>query len=296
MSGKLFRGTFTAIVTPFKSDLTIDFEAFGKHLDHQIANGINGIVVCGSTGESATLSTKEKVALFTYALERVNKRVPIIAGTGSNNTQASIDLTLVAKELGADASLLVAPYYNKPSQEGLYNHYKLISEAVDMPHIIYNVPGRSNVNILPEIQLRLAEECPNIVATKEASGNLEQVMTIVKYAPNDFSVLSGDDTLSLPMIATGVDGVVSVLSNYAPKLFSDCINLALDGKFNEARELHYKLFDLMQLNFIEPNPVPAKTALQMMGMMEDNFRMPLMQITEASREKLKLAMQKVGLI
>jgi 4-hydroxy-tetrahydrodipicolinate synthase len=296
MSGKLFRGTYTAIVTPFNADLTIDFEAFRKHLDHQIANGVNGIVVCGSTGESATLSTKEKVALFTFAIEHVNKRVPIIAGTGSNNTQASIDLTLIAKELGADATLLVAPYYNKPSQEGLYNHYRLIAEAVDMPHIIYNVPGRSNVNILPEIQLRLAEECPNIVATKEASGNLEQIMTIVNHAPKDFSVLSGDDSITLPLIAAGVDGVVSVLSNYAPKLFTDCVNFALEGKYAEARELHYKLFDLMQLNFIEPNPVPAKTALKLLGMMKDTFRMPLMPITEPSGEKIKLAMQKVGLI
>ena len=296
MSGKLFRGTYTAIVTPFNSDLSIDFDSFKKHLDHQIANGVNGIVVCGSTGESATLSTKEKVAMFTTAIEHVNKRVPIIAGSGSNNTQATIDLSLIAKELGADATLLVAPYYNKPSQEGLYNHYRLIAEAVDMPHIVYNVPGRSGVNILPEIQLRLAEECENIVATKEASGDVEQIMTIVQHAPANFSVLSGDDAITLPLISTGVDGVVSVLSNYAPKMFSDLVNFALEDKFEEARELQYKLLDLMKLNFIEPNHVTAKTALQMMGMMKDIFRMPLMQITDASREKMKNALQQVGLI
>ena len=296
MSGKMFRGTYTAIVTPFNSDLSIDFDTFKKHLDHQIANGVNGIVVCGSTGESATLSTKEKVAMFTTAIEHVNKRVPIIAGSGSNDTQATIDLSLIAKELGADATLLVAPYYNKPSQEGLYNHYRLISEAVDMPHIVYNVPGRSGVNILPEIQLRLAEECENIVATKEASGDMEQIMTMVQHAPADFSVLSGDDAITLPLIAAGADGVISVLSNYAPKMFSDLVNFSLEGKFAEARELQYKLLDLMKLNFIEPNPVPAKTALQMMGMMEDTFRMPLMQITDASREKIKNALQQVGLI
>ena len=292
----MFRGTYTAIVTPFNSDLSIDFDTFKKHLDHQIANGVNGIVVCGSTGESATLSTKEKVAMFTTAIEHVNKRVPIIAGSGSNDTQATIDLSLIAKELGADATLLVAPYYNKPSQEGLYNHYRLISEAVDMPHIVYNVPGRSGVNILPEIQLRLAEECENIVATKEASGDMEQIMTMVQHAPADFSVLSGDDAITLPLIAAGADGVISVLSNYAPKMFSDLVNFSLEGKFAEARELQYKLLDLMKLNFIEPNPVPAKTALQMMGMMEDTFRMPLMQITDASREKIKNALQQVGLI
>ena len=222
--------------------------------------------------------------------------MPIIAGSGSNNTQATIDLSLIAKELGADATLLVAPYYNKPSQEGLYNHYRLIAEAVDMPHIVYNVPGRSGVNILPEIQLRLAEECENIVATKEASGDVEQIMTIVQHAPANFSVLSGDDAITLPLISTGVDGVVSVLSNYAPKMFSDLVNFALEDKFEEARELQYKLLDLMKLNFIEPNPVPAKTALQMMGMMKDIFRMPLMQITDASREKMKNALQQVGLI
>lgn len=296
MSGKMFRGTYTAIVTPFNSDLSIDFDTFKKHLDHQIANGVNGIVVCGSTGESATLSTKEKVAMFTTAIEHVNKRVPIIAGSGSNNTQATIDLSLIAKELGADATLLVAPYYNKPSQEGLYNHYRLIAEAVDMPHIVYNVPGRSGVNILPEIQLKLAEDCENIVATKEASGDVEQIMTMVQYSPANFSVLSGDDAITLPLIATGVDGVVSVLSNYAPKMFSDLVSFALEDKFDEARKLQYQLLELMKLNFIEPNPVPAKTALQMMGMMEDRFRMPLMQITDASREKMKNALQQVGLI
>lgn len=296
MSNKMFRGTYTAIVTPFKQDMSIDFDAFKKHLDHQIDNGVSGIVVCGSTGESATLNTKEKVALITTAIAHVDKRVPIIAGTGSNNTQATIDLSLVAKELGADATLLVAPYYNKPSQEGLYNHYRMIADAVDMPHIIYNVPGRSTVNILPEIQIKLAEEFENIVATKEASGDMEQIMTMVNHSPDNFSVLSGDDAITLPLIATGVDGVVSVLSNYAPKMFSDCINAALNDDYKTARELHYKLMNLMQLNFAEPNPVPAKTALQMMGMMEDNFRMPLMQITDVTRELLKDEMQKVGLL
>jgi len=296
MSNKMFRGTYTAIVTPFNKDMSINFDDFKKHLDHQIDNGVSGIVVCGSTGESATLNTKEKVALITTAISHVDKRVPIIAGTGSNNTQASIDLSLVAKELGADATLLVAPYYNKPSQEGLYNHYRMIADAVDMPHIIYNVPGRSTVNILPEVQIKLAEEFENIVATKEASGDMEQIMTMVNHSPDNFSVLSGDDAITMPLIATGVDGVVSVLSNYAPKMFSDCIKAALENDFATARELHYKLMNLMQLNFVEPNPVPAKTALQMMGMMEDNFRMPLMQITDATRETLKAEMQKVGLL
>lgn len=296
MSNKMFRGTYTAIVTPFNKDMSINFDDFKKHLDHQIDNGVSGIVVCGSTGESATLNTKEKVALITTAISHVDKRVPIIAGTGSNNTQASIDLSLVAKELGADATLLVAPYYNKPSQEGLYNHYRMIADAVDMPHIIYNVPGRSTVNILPEVQIKLAEEFENIVATKEASGDMEQIMNMVNHSPDDFSVLSGDDPITMPLIAAGVDGVVSVLSNYAPKMFSDCINAALNNDFATARELHYKLMNLMKLNFVEPNPVPAKTALQMMGMMEDNFRMPLMQITDATRETLKAEMQKVGLL
>ncbi|MFY8159869.1 MAG: 4-hydroxy-tetrahydrodipicolinate synthase [Candidatus Kapaibacteriota bacterium] len=291
-----FKGTITALVTPFKDDLSIDFEKLKKLIDFQINEGIDALVIAGTTGESATLSSKEKLALIIQAIEFADGKIPIIAGTGSNNTAETIDMTLLAKEHGADAVLLVAPYYNKPSQEGLYYHYKAIADAVDIPQIIYNVPSRSSVNISSEIQLKLAEDCPNIVATKEASGNLEQIMEIVRNAPDNFNVLSGDDATTLPVILMGGMGVISVISNYAPKMFSECVNAALNGNYDLALDMHYKLFDLMRLNFIEPNPVPAKTILSMMGYMEENFRLPLVPITVAGREKLAKAAKDLGLI
>lgn len=296
MAEKLLRGTYTAIVTPFNDDLSIDFESFKNHLHDQVKNGVTGVVVCGSTGESATLSTDEKIKLIETAINEIGNEVQIIAGTGSNNTSSSVELTQKAKEMGATAVLLVAPYYNKPTQEGLYTHYKTIAEKVNIPQIIYNVPGRSSVNILPEVQLRLAREYENIIATKEASGDLEQIMTIIENSPEDFSVLSGDDAITVPIIAMGGDGVVSVLSNYAPKQFSDTVNAALEGDINKAKELHYELFELMQLNFIESNPVPAKTALNLMGFMKDNFRLPLVPITKPSKDKLTDALKRAGIL
>lgn len=296
MAEKLLRGTYTAIVTPFNDDFSIDFESFKNHLHDQVKNGVTGVVVCGSTGESATLSTDEKIKLIETAINEIGNEVQIIAGTGSNNTSSSVELTQKAKEMGATAVLLVAPYYNKPTQEGLYTHYKTIAEKVNIPQIIYNVPGRSSVNILPEVQLRLAREYENIIATKEASGDLEQIMTIIENSPEDFSVLSGDDAITVPIIAMGGDGVVSVLSNYAPKQFSDTVNAALEGDINKAKELHYELFELMQLNFIESNPVPAKTALNLMGFMKDNFRLPLVPITKPSKDKLTDALKRAGIL
>ena len=244
MAKHKFEGTITAIVTPFKKDLNIDFEKFKKLIEFQIENGVDGIVVCGSTGESATLSAKEKISLILTAIETVNGRVKVIAGTGTNNTAESIDMTTLAKEHGADGVLIVAPYYNKPTQEGLYNHYRAIADSNDIPVIIYNVPSRAVVNIHPEIQLKLAEDCPNIVATKEASGNLEQMSEIIRNAPEKFVLLSGDDALTLPIISIGGRGVVSVISNYAPKKFSEMVNYALKGKYNDARKIHYELFEL----------------------------------------------------
>jgi 4-hydroxy-tetrahydrodipicolinate synthase len=291
-----FSGTITALVTPFKEDLSVDIEAFKKLLDFQIDEGIDGIVVCGSTGESATLSTKEKLSLIITAVEHVNGRVPVIAGTGSNNTQASIDLTLLAREHGADGVLLVAPYYNKPDQEGLFNHYMAIAEAVDIPQIIYNVPGRSGVNIHPDIQLRLAEDVPHVVATKEASGDMEQIMSIIDNAPEDFAILSGDDALALPIVMMGGHGVISVLSNYAPKQFTETIAAGLKGNIKSAKKLHYKLFELMQANFVETNPIPVKTALSLMGKCEENFRLPMLPMKEDTKEFLEAAMKRAGYI
>lgn len=296
MAKHKFEGTITAIVTPFKKDLNIDFEKFKKLIEFQIENGVDGIVVCGSTGESATLSAKEKISLILTAIETVNGRVKVIAGTGTNNTAESIDMTTLAKEHGADGVLIVAPYYNKPTQEGLYNHYRAIADSNDIPVIIYNVPSRAVVNIHPEIQLKLAEDCPNIVATKEASGNLEQMSEIIRNAPEKFVLLSGDDALTLPIISIGGRGVVSVISNYTPKKFSEMVNYALKGKYNEARKIHYELFELMKLNFIEPNPIPVKAALSKIGLIDNYLRLPLMPITKKNSLIINKALEKVGLI
>ncbi len=296
MKKQLFTGAATAMVTPFREDASIDFDAMKKLIDFQIEGGIDALVVCGSTGESATLSAKEKLSVFIKAVEYVDGRVPVIAGTGSNDTQASIALSLVAKEHGANGVLLVAPYYNKPSQEGLYYHYKTIAEAVEMPCIIYNVPSRAGINILPETQLKLAEDCEHVVATKEASGDLEQIMKITKYAPKGFLVYSGDDALTLPVMSVGGSGVISVISNYLPKEFGDSVKYALKGKWDKAKKAHFELLELMGLNFIETNPVPVKTALSLMGMMEPHLRMPLVPMMEENKEKLAKAMKKMKLI
>ena len=296
MKNQIFKGTGTAIVTPFHKDGTIDYDAFKKLLDFQIKNKVEAIIVCGSTGESATLTVKEKLSLIIQAVEYSAGRVPIIAGTGSNSTQASIDLSLVAKEHGADAILLVGPYYNKPTQEGLYYHYKTIADAVDIPQIIYNVPGRTAMNIQPETQLKLAEDCPNIVASKEASGNLEQMMEIVHNAPEGFMLYSGDDALTLPIIASGGSGVISVISNYAPKQYGDLVRFALKGKFDKAREIQKHLFEMMKLNFVESNPVPVKAILNIMGMIEEQVRLPLVPLTEGNKKLIEYEMKNVGLI
>ncbi|MFA7627104.1 MAG: 4-hydroxy-tetrahydrodipicolinate synthase [Candidatus Kapaibacterium sp.] len=290
------RGTITALVTPFNEDLSIDYNSFEKLVNMQVEAGIEGLVICGSTGESATLSKKEKLSLIIKAVEISNGRIPIIAGTGSNDTASSIDMTILAQESGADAVLLVAPYYNKPSQEGLFNHYLAISEAVDIPQIVYNVPGRAGVNISAETQLKIAQECKNVIATKEASGDLEQMAEIIKYAPEGFKLYCGDDALAMPAASIGASGVIAVISNYAPKEFGDCIRYALDNDFVNAREIYYRLSDLMKLNFIESNPVPAKAVLNLMGLVKNVVRLPLTPITQPSLNKLSTALKAAKLI
>lgn len=289
-------GTTTAIVTPFKSDLSIDYDRFKRLLDFQLENGVKNICVCGSTGESATMTAKEKVSLIVAAVEHVGKDATIIAGTGSNDTRATIDLTILAKEAGADAALLVAPYYNKPSQEGLFQHYAAIAENVDMPLIIYNVPSRSGVNISAETQVKLAKSYKNIVATKEASGNLDQISEIIKYSPSKFTVLAGDDSLAVPTILFGGKGVISVISNYAPKIFSQMVNLALDGDYQSAMNIHYDLLDLFALNFVETNPIPVKAALVLMGMIEEYYRLPLIPMRPENKKLLQKALKKHKMI
>jgi len=296
MKKDFFQGTITAIVTPFTSKGAIDFTAFEKLIDFQIKSKVNAIVVAGTTGEGATLTIEEKKELIIRAVEYTAGRIGVIASTGSNETFESLDLTTFAYENGANAALIITPYYNKPTQGGMFEHYKMIADKVDFPQIIYNVPGRTGVNILPETQIALAKACKNIVAVKEASGNLGQMMEIIKHSPEGFNVISGDDALTLPAIALGAKGCISVISNYAPVEFGNMINLALKNKFKEAGEIHYRLLDLMNLNFIESNPIPVKFILSEMGYLKNIFRLPLVPLQATNKTILKAAMKTAGII
>ncbi len=290
----MFKGSIVAIVTPFK-DGKVDEEAYRELIEFQIENGTNAIVPCGTTGESATLNMEEHARVIDIAISAVNKRVPVIAGTGGNNTNEAIELTEHAKKGGADATLQVAPYYNKPTQEGLYQHFKAISDAVPFPQVLYNVPGRTSVNILPETVARLAE-LPDVVAIKEASGNLVQMADIKKLAGDNITLLSGDDTVTLPVLSIGGKGVVSVVANIVPKDTSDMVNAWLEGDIEKATGLFYKLFPLSQAMFYETNPIPVKTSLALMGKTKDEFRLPMCNMASANLERLKKALQDYGLI
>lgn len=291
----MFKGAITAIVTPFK-DGEVDWKSFEKLIDFQIKEGINGIVPCGTTGESATLSYEEHNKVIEFTVKKVKKRVPVIAGTGANSTEEALELTEYAKKAGADASLQVCPYYNKPTQEGLYKHFKKIAESIDIPIVLYNVPGRTGLNIQPDTVIRLSE-IPNIVAIKEASGSLDQVTEIVKgIKKKNFTVLSGDDSLTLPMMSVGAKGVISVASNIVPKKIAKLVKDFLEGNFDSARKAHIELYDLMKALFIETNPIPVKTALAMMGMIREEFRLPLCEISQQNREKLKKVLQKYKIV
>jgi 4-hydroxy-tetrahydrodipicolinate synthase len=296
MKNSIFKGTGTAHVTPFKKDLSIDFAAFHKLLDFQLESGVESLIICGSTGEGATLSDLEKIELIELAVKKVNGKIPIIAGTGSNNTAASIKLSNQALKVGADAVLLVAPYYNKPTQEGLYRHYMEINDKVELPQILYNVPGRSGINILPDTQLRLAKDGAKIYATKEASGDMDQILRLVNEAPEGFDVYSGDDSLAVPLCLMGADGVISVISNYAPRIFSDAVRAAMKGELDAAKKLHFRLRQLMGLNFVESNPIPVKAILAIMGLVEENYRLPLTSITPENRKKLEAALSAASIM
>ncbi len=290
-----YRGTAVALVTPFLQDGEIDREAFQRHVEAQIEGGVDVLVPCGTTGESATMDAAEQKEVIALAVEVAGGRVPVMAGAGGNNTQEVVGRVRAAQAAGADAILSVSPYYNKPTPAGLYAHFEAIARAVDLPIFVYNVPGRTASNIKPETLLHIAE-IANIAGVKEASGDLEQVMTIVSERPSDFLVLSGDDSLTLPMIALGADGVVSVVANEAPGLMSQMVRAALAGEFERARELHYRLLPLMRANFIETNPIPVKSALAMVERMSAHFRLPLVPMSEAGTEKLRGAMKEVGLL
>lgn len=290
----MFKGSIVAIVTPFK-DGKVDEEAYRELLEFQIENGTSAIVPCGTTGESATLGMEEHNRVIDIAIESVNKRVPVIAGTGGNSTSEAIELTRHAKEAGADATLQVTPYYNKPTQEGLYQHYRAIAKAVPLPQVLYNVPGRTSVNMLPSTVARLAD-FSEVVAVKEASGNLAQMAEIVRLAGDKITLLSGDDNVTLPLLAIGGKGVISVVANIVPRDTADMITAWEAGDVEKAKALFYKLFPLCQAMFYETNPVPVKTALALMGKISDELRLPLVPMARDNIEKLKKALEEYGLL
>jgi 4-hydroxy-tetrahydrodipicolinate synthase len=291
------RGCATALVTPFRADGSFDEDRMRMLVDRQINGGVKLLVPCGTTGESATMTEEEDARVIATTIDVARGRAKVIAGAGSNSTASAIEYSQRARDLGADAVLQVAPWYNKPTQEGLYAHFSAIAKAVpDLPIMLYNVPGRTSSNIAAQTTLRLACDCENIVAIKEASGNFSQIMEILRERTANFAVLSGDDAVTLPLIALGGDGIVSVASNEIPDLMSQMTNLALAGNWDEAREVHYRILPLMEVNFIESSPGPVKAAMAIMGLLEENFRLPLVPITEKSRERLREVITALGLI
>ena len=290
----MFNGALTALATPFR-DGEVDAPALRDLIEWQIQSGIDGLVPCGSTGESATLTHAEHDSVIKLTIEQVRKRVPVIAGTGSNSTAEAIRLTAAAREMGADGALLLSPYYNKPTQDGIFRHYKTIAATVDLPLFVYNIPGRTASNILPETIARLAE-IKNIVGIKEASGSMDQSSDIVKMCGDRITILSGDDALTLPLIAIGAKGVISTCSNVVPREMHDLAGAALAGDFAKAREIHYRLLPLMRALFVETNPIPVKQALAFMGKCANELRMPLVPMTAGPAERLRIAMKELRLV
>ncbi len=282
----MFRGTFTALVTPFRND-AIDVAAFENLIEGQIAAGISGVVAIGTTGESPTLSHDEREQAIRLAVTIAKKRCVVLAGTGSNATHHAVADTKMAEKLGADGALLVAPYYNKPSQEGLFRHFKAIAEATALPIVLYNIPGRCGVDILPDTVLRLADQCRSIVSIKEASGSVERVSELRARLPEAFTILSGDDSLTLPFMAVGAAGVVSVASNLFPVEVCALVRAYQSGDVKSAAEVHRRLFPLFKDLFIEPNPVPVKTALGWRGAISGEVRLPLCEMSETNQARLR---------
>ncbi len=289
----MFKGSIVAIVTPFK-DNKVDEKALTDLIEWHISEGTNAIVPCGTTGESATLEYDEHYRVIELTIQVVNGRVPVIAGTGANSTSETIIMTEKAKKLGADGALLVTPYYNKPSQEGLYRHYEKVAKRVDIPIILYNVPGRTAVNLLPQTVARLAE-IENIVAIKEATGSMAQVSEVLRLCGDRITVLSGDDFTTFTLMALGGKGVISVSANVAPKDVSDMCKAIENNDSEEAKRLHFKLEPLNKAMFIETNPIPAKTALSMMGKIQEEFRLPLCPMSDENKDKLKKILKNYGL-
>lgn len=291
----MFTGCGTALVTPFRRDLSLDEEALRKLVRRQVDAGINFLVPCGTTGESPTLSSAEQKRVVEITLEEARGRVPVVAGAGGNNTEHVIEMARAFEAMGAKGILSVSPYYNKPTQEGLYQHFRAIAAAVKIPIILYNIPGRTGVNIEPATIKRLAE-IENIVAVKEASGNIGQMAVVLDVVPDRFSVLSGDDGITLPLLAIGGRGLISVVSNEIPAEMTRMVQLALANDFAAAREIHQRYFRLMEANFVETNPGPVKAAMALMGLLEPVFRLPLVAPKPENLTKIRGALEAVGLV
>lgn len=289
----MFKGSIVAIITPMKND-KVDEEALRKLVEFQIENGTDGIVPCGTTGESATLTYEEHCQVIDIVIDQVNGRIPVIAGTGSNSTHETIFLTKHAKKAGADAALIITPYYNKPTQKGMYEHFKAVAEAVDIPIIVYNVPGRTAVNLLPETVIQLSK-IENIVGVKEASGSLDQATEIILNVDDNFSVLSGEDSLSFPLFCIGAKGVISVATNIVPDMMANMWDAFERGDVKTVRDIHLKLFPLFKAIFFETNPIPVKKAAYLMGLAEDEIRLPLVKLSEQNEVKLRKVLTDLGI-
>jgi len=291
----MFNGSIVAIVTPFKNG-KVDEKKLRDLIEFQIKNGSSGIVPCGTTGESATLSFDEHDRVIEITIEQVKKRIPVIAGTGSNSTEEAIMLTKHASHAGADASLQVSPYYNRPTQKGLYEHFKTIANAVDIPIVLYNIASRTGVNIEPETIARLSSDCKNIVGVKEASGNLDQMSRIKALCGEKFDLISGDDSLTLAVLSIGGTGIISVVANIVPKDVANLVTEFQKGNIKKAREIHYRLSPLIKAVFLETNPIPVKTAMGLLGMCEPDLRLPMCAMSPENLEKLKKALIDYGLL
>ncbi len=293
---KAWQGSIVAIVTPFNIDGSIDYTSFDNLIEFHVENETDGIVVCGTTGEAATLHKEEYANLIKHTVEKVNKRIPVIAGTGTNSTSEAIENSSLAESLGVDGILVVAPYYNKPSRRGLKDYFTQISKAVTVPIVLYNVPGRTACNIPVDLVVELANDLDNVVGIKEASGNLEQMACLLKDKPSDFMVFSGDDALAFQAVCMGADGVISVIANLIPKEFHKLMNAAAKADLNQARAIYFKYLKLIQLCFIESNPIPVKTGLAVMGKLTEEFRSPMCVMIDDNRDLLVAEMRKQGLV
>jgi 4-hydroxy-tetrahydrodipicolinate synthase len=289
------RGTVVALVTPFTAKGKIDEPCLRKLVDWQIEQGTDVLLACGTTGESATLSHDEHHQVMEIVIQQCNGRVPVICGAGSNATHEAVDLSRYAEKTGAKAVLSVCPYYNKPTQEGLFRHFQAIAQSIALPLIVYNVPGRTGVNLAPSTLMRLSR-IPNVIGVKEASGNMAQIMEILRVRPQGFLVFSGDDAITLPILSVGGDGVISVAANEVPGPLHEMVWAALNGHWQQSQELHHRLLPLMEMNFIESNPIPVKTAMAMMGLLEENFRLPLVPMAADNKEKLRQCLVDLKLI